>query len=62
MLRYSELLNYEDLTYTDSRSDKEDSEKESLVESTTTNTTGRKRIRTAGNMAVHVRNDSKMCK
>ena len=36
---------------TDSRPDSEDSEEESHVESTTTNTTGRKR--TAGNMAVH---------
>ena len=35
----------------DSRSDKEDSENESDVESTTTNTTGSKRKRTAGNMA-----------
>ena len=38
---------------TDSRSDKEDSEKESHVETTTTSTTGRKRKRTAGNTAVH---------
>ena len=38
---------------TDSRSDKEDSEQDSHVESTTINTTGRKRKRIAGNMAVH---------
>ena len=38
---------------TDSRSDKEDSEQESHVESTTINTTGKKRKRIAGNMAVH---------
>ena len=38
---------------TDSRSDKEDSEQESHVESTTINTTGRKRKRIAGNVAVH---------
>ena len=35
----------------DSRSDRENSERQSHIENTTTNTTGRKR--TAGNMAVH---------
>ena len=34
-------------------SDKEDSEKESHVENTTTITSGKKRKRTAGNVAVH---------
>ena len=38
---------------TDSMSDELDSERESHIESTTTNTAGRKRKRTAGNMAVH---------
>ena len=38
---------------TDSRSESEDSEKESHVESTTTIPTGIKRKRKAGNMAVH---------
>jgi len=46
---------------TDSRSDKEDSERESHVESTIT--TSRKKKRTAGTMAVHdIRNHSKMNK
>ena len=38
---------------TDSRSDSEDSERESHVESTTTCTTHRNRKRTAGNIAVY---------
>ena len=38
---------------TDSRPESEDSENESHVESITTNTTGRKRKRAAGNTAVH---------
>ena len=55
-----ESLNCEHLTI-DSRSDKgEDREKESYLESTIT--ISRKQKRTAGNMAMHVRNCSKMCK
>ena len=41
------------LLTTDSRSDKEDSEKESHLESITTNITSRKRKRAVGNMVVH---------
>ena len=54
-LHYSDPLNCGHLTLhtTDSKSDKEDSEQESHVESTTINTTGEKRKKTAGNMAVH---------
>ena len=38
---------------TDSTPDEVDSERESHIETSTTNTSGRKRKRTAGNMAVH---------
>ena len=51
-LCYSEPPNCGHFT-TDSRSDKEDSEKESHFEGITINTIDRKRKRTAGNMAVH---------
>ena len=57
----STILNFwiVDTSFTiDSRSDKEDSENESDVESTTTNTTSSKRKRIAGN---NVSNHSKMC-
>ena len=52
---YSETQNFlivDTSLTTDSRSDKEGSEQESHVESTTINTTGRKRKRTEGNVAV----------
>ena len=51
-LHYSEPLNYGHLT-TDSRSDKEDSEKESHFEGITNNTIDRKRKRTEGNVPVY---------
>ena len=62
------LLIVDTLLTTDSRSDKEDSEKESHFEGITDNTTDRKRKRTEGNAAVYnvrikvrCQNHSKMC-